>query len=186
MNKIPHPRQGRGSDYVRNVFDYYKEDNYLAHHGIKDQKWGIRRFQNPDGTLTPAGRERYGRALAKGIKKADSNGISATDTISRVHKNLAKNKAVISFEKNNKTAKELDEIGRKRVDINVKMNKEINDKLTKEFGKPFMQLAGDQQIAYVIRGRQLAQEYGKRTDYQELIKNGIPCLNNTKRNAVNI
>jgi len=32
----------------------------LYHHGIKGQKWGVRRFQNPDGSLTPAGRERYG------------------------------------------------------------------------------------------------------------------------------
>ena len=32
---------------------------YLAHHGILGQKWGIRRFQNEDGTLTPEGRERY-------------------------------------------------------------------------------------------------------------------------------
>ena len=37
------------------------EDNYLAHHGIKGQQWGIRRFQNPDGTYTPEGRTRYGR-----------------------------------------------------------------------------------------------------------------------------
>lgn len=35
-------------------------DSELKHHGILGQKWGIRRFQNPDGTLTPAGRERYG------------------------------------------------------------------------------------------------------------------------------
>lgn len=31
----------------------------LYHHGIKGQKWGIRRFQNPDGSLTEAGKARY-------------------------------------------------------------------------------------------------------------------------------
>lgn len=34
--------------------------NELVHHGIKNQKWGRRRYQNPDGSLTPAGRARYG------------------------------------------------------------------------------------------------------------------------------
>ena len=35
----------------------YEYDEYLAHHGIKGQKWGIRRFQNEDGTLkNPKGR----------------------------------------------------------------------------------------------------------------------------------
>ena len=33
---------------------------YLSHHGIKGQKWGIRRFQNPDGSLTAEGMARYG------------------------------------------------------------------------------------------------------------------------------
>lgn len=31
----------------------------LAHHGILGQKWGVRRYQNEDGTLTPAGKKRY-------------------------------------------------------------------------------------------------------------------------------
>lgn len=31
----------------------------LRHHGIKGQKWGVRRFQNLDGTLTYEGKERY-------------------------------------------------------------------------------------------------------------------------------
>lgn len=33
-------------------------NNNLQHHGIKGQKWGIRRFQNKDGSLTLAGRKR--------------------------------------------------------------------------------------------------------------------------------
>ena len=32
----------------------------LYHHGIKGQKWGVRRYQNPDGSLTPEGIRRYG------------------------------------------------------------------------------------------------------------------------------
>lgn len=44
---------------------------YLAHHGIKGQKWGVRRWQNEDGTRNAAGKERYGKKLAKaGIKGA--------------------------------------------------------------------------------------------------------------------
>lgn len=31
---------------------------YLAHHGVKGQKWGVRRYQNEDGTLTAAGKKR--------------------------------------------------------------------------------------------------------------------------------
>lgn len=34
----------------------------LEHFGIKGMKWGIRRYQNPDGTLTEAGKKRYGTA----------------------------------------------------------------------------------------------------------------------------
>lgn len=32
----------------------------LYHWGIKGMKWGVRRYQNKDGTLTPAGKKHYG------------------------------------------------------------------------------------------------------------------------------
>ena len=40
--------------------------NELYHHGIKGQKWGVRRFQNPDGSYTDAGRKRYGIGVRTG------------------------------------------------------------------------------------------------------------------------
>ena len=43
---------------------------YLAHHGIKGQKWGIRRYQNSDGSLTAEGKTRYG--YKGGSKKIQS------------------------------------------------------------------------------------------------------------------
>lgn len=38
----------------------YVTSSELYHHGIKGQKWGVRRFQNEDGSLTEAGEKRYG------------------------------------------------------------------------------------------------------------------------------
>lgn len=45
--------------------EYYiaiPHDDYVVHHGVLGQKWGVRRYQNYDGSLTPAGRERYGES----------------------------------------------------------------------------------------------------------------------------
>ena len=51
--------------------------NELRHHGIKGQKWGVRRYQKADGTLTPLGKLRYGDAkdyeeMGKQVAKADN------------------------------------------------------------------------------------------------------------------
>ena len=39
----------------------------LIHHGTKGMKWGIRRYQNKDGSLTPAGKKRYADEVHDGM-----------------------------------------------------------------------------------------------------------------------
>lgn len=47
------------------------DEDFLAHFGIRGQKWGIRRYQNPDGSLTPEGRIHYGVKGTKSGWEAD-------------------------------------------------------------------------------------------------------------------
>lgn len=48
------------------------ESNELFHYGIPKMHWGYRRFQNEDGSYTPAGRERYGIS-SDGNRKSSGN-----------------------------------------------------------------------------------------------------------------
>ncbi len=51
------------------IYGYIKH-NELAHHGIKGQKWGVRRYQTIDGSLTPAGKLRYSSTkYARSVRK---------------------------------------------------------------------------------------------------------------------
>ena len=52
-----------------NRFSKYIPETELNHHGIMGQKWGVRRYQNEDGFLTPAGKRRMERKDNRWIKR---------------------------------------------------------------------------------------------------------------------
>lgn len=84
------------------------EDIYLTHWGIKGMKWGVRRYQNKDGSLTPAGKKRYNddniaaaekrvNQAKNALKKANSTG--DINKISDASKKLQRAKEDLSDEK---------------------------------------------------------------------------------------
>ena len=81
------------------------EGAYLAHHGVKGQRWGVRRFQNPDGSLTEK-RKRQIKTLQGKSDKLDAK------------------KAKLITKHQNKEAK----IDRKKIKVESKLNplKEID------------------------------------------------------------
>lgn len=99
---------------MRNDF----ESNYLAHYGILGMKWGVRRYQNADGSLTTEGKERYG------------SGGNVGETISKKAK-TAKN--VLKSNSGSRKSKALREAREKNIDeMTTQELKETNARLREE------------------------------------------------------
>ena len=86
----------------------YELNSTLYHHGIKGQKWGLRRFQNEDGSLTAEGKQRYG--YEGNVRNPASGKESASERKKRVN---AEAKAIKNSKVSNKEkAKALSKLGK--------------------------------------------------------------------------
>lgn len=81
------------------IVRYNTNDNYLCHYGIKGQRHGVRRFQYEDGSLTPAGKERYAKYTEKTLDaSADLVGASGEFTKNQLKRDAALKKAELNVE----------------------------------------------------------------------------------------
>ena len=139
-----------------NRFKKYIPKSELAHHGILGQKWGVRRYQNPDGSLTPAGRRRLERADKKWVKKNEKKFYNETYAKSRremnefVKKELNPN--IRKYNKNHKiSAAYANAYSRKLASL---MNKNVAD-LESPSGKVirYVAMRGEMKVATALADR---------------------------------
>lgn len=139
----------------------------LYHYGVKGQKWGIRRYQNKDGSLTAAGQKRYDRDIRENNAKKKDNRIkdleeTGPDPKRWVKEDLKRSKDVVDT--NATLVKELKKIEEsttskpkaKRLNLENMSDKELRDKINRELlEQQYNKLFADISPAQVSRGREI-------------------------------
>ena len=116
-----------GSNYVVTGGSFISEDE-LCHYGIKGMRWGIRRYQNPDGSLTPAGKKKYSKEVYKKIEYSGKHGKTWYEISDELSKDN-KFKSVIEGKSDlRKAHKEFSELSDKRNEAYEKQSKSISKK----------------------------------------------------------
>ena len=140
-------------------------ENELYHYGVLGMKWGVRRYQNRDGSLTAEGKKRYNRDIAENLaKKKDSRiDTSSPDPNRWVREDVERSKRVIDSGSDLiRQAKSIErdtspKSTKKRLNVSNMSDKELRDKINRELlERQYSDIFGEE--AKVSRGRQFTRE----------------------------
>ena len=140
-------------------------ENELYHYGVLGMKWGVRRYQNRDGSLTAEGKKRYNRDIAENLaKKKDSRiDTSSPDPNRWVREDIERSKRVIDSGSDLiRQAKSIERgtfrrSTKKRLNVSNMSDKELRDKINRELlERQYSDMFGEE--AKVSRGRQFTRE----------------------------
>jgi hypothetical protein len=150
-------------DMELSLDDVGPNKNELIHYGVLGMKWGVRRYQNKDGTLTPAGKKRYERDIQTNLSKKKKSRIdtSKPDPNRWVKEDIIRKKKVTDA--SSKLVTDLQNVEKKtrkqKMDLSKMTDKELRDRINRELlEKQYNDLFAPEIAPSISKGRDFARK----------------------------